>query len=44
METRFQYDLSDRQLRFHVRQRANTEQKLEFKATALLDPSSGTVG
>ncbi|KXZ45360.1 hypothetical protein GPECTOR_55g266 [Gonium pectorale] len=43
METRFQYDLRDKQLRFHVRQRVTTEQKLEFKAVGLLDPASGGV-
>ncbi|EFJ42857.1 hypothetical protein VOLCADRAFT_97018 [Volvox carteri f. nagariensis] len=40
METRFQYDLHDKQLRFHVRQRAITENKLEMKATGLLDPGN----
>ncbi|GLC46967.1 hypothetical protein PLESTM_002001800 [Pleodorina starrii] len=38
METRFQYELQDKQLRFHVRQRVSTENKLEFKAVGLLDP------
>ena len=42
-ETRFHYDLQDKQLRFHVKQRVTTAQKTEFKATALLDPSSSTV-
>ncbi|GIL51764.1 hypothetical protein Vafri_7687 [Volvox africanus] len=40
METRFQYDLHDKQLRFHVRQRVFTENRLEFKAVGLLDPES----
>jgi hypothetical protein len=43
METRFQYDLADKQLRFHVRQRASTNSNLQFKATGLLDPAAGSV-
>ncbi len=41
-ETRFQYDVKEKQLKFHVRQRVTTDQKLEFKAVGLLDPSTGT--
>ncbi|KAG2483586.1 hypothetical protein HYH03_017528 [Edaphochlamys debaryana] len=42
-ETRFHYDLKERELLFHVRQRAKTDQKLEFKAVGLLNPAAGTV-
>ncbi|GFR42875.1 hypothetical protein Agub_g3867 [Astrephomene gubernaculifera] len=43
METRLQYDLQEKQLKFHVRQRVSTEQKLEFKAVGLLDPSTASL-
>lgn len=43
METRFHYDLADKQLRFHVRQHVTTSNSLEVKATGLLDPSAGAL-